>query len=98
MSGFGDQSEISRYHESACAEGTLECGSSSYRLLMFPSLGVRKSSRFLLYTLRCRTKWKGGSCCCRTPKRFPMGDWPHSPMHRFTGAWAYMCQGKVEMS
>ena len=50
------------------ARSALECGSSSYRLLMFPSLGVRKPSRFLLYTLRCRTQSKGGSCCYRTPR------------------------------
>src|SRR5208283_5870635 len=46
----------------------LECGSSSYRLLMFSTLGVREPSRYLFYTLRCRTRWKGGSCCYRTPR------------------------------
>jgi len=51
------------------AEGALECGSSSYRLLTFPTLGVREPSRFLFYTLRRRTPSKGGSCCYRTPRR-----------------------------
>src|SRR5208283_3099124 len=35
---------------------------------MFPTLRVRKPSRFLFYTLRCRTQSKGGSCCYRTPR------------------------------
>jgi len=46
----------------------LECGSSSYRLLMFPTLAVRKAARFLFCTLRCRRQSKGGSCCYRTPR------------------------------
>jgi hypothetical protein len=45
---------LNTLHENA--RSALECGSSSYRLLMFPSLGVRKPSRFLLYALRWRVR------------------------------------------
>ena len=62
---------LTTVHENAhCG---LECGSSSYRLLMFsnpdtPTLEVRKPARSLSYILRCRIHSKGGSCCCRTPR------------------------------
>ena len=62
-----------RYHENSCAEGTLDCGSSSYRFTSSP-----------LAHLPYEPRAESGSCCYRSPRRFAH----FHPQWRAEGSWA----------